>query len=80
MTTPNDGLTRRGILGTMGVVAGGIALVNHACGEDTPAAQVADTASKVRITGLKTHRVLTGREYGLGIEWHPYIQPLGVPR
>jgi galactonate dehydratase len=57
MTTPNDGVTRRGILGTMGVVAGGIALVNHACGEDTPAAQVADTASKVRITGLKTHRV-----------------------
>jgi len=26
MTTPNDGVTRRGILGTMGAVAGGIAL------------------------------------------------------
>jgi galactonate dehydratase len=55
---PDDGLTRRGILGTMGVVAGGIALVNHAVGEgDAPGAKVADTASTIRITGMKTHRV-----------------------
>jgi galactonate dehydratase len=58
MTTPNDGPTRRGLLGTMGAVAGGIALVNHAvAAEDNPAAQVGDTASTIRITGLKTHRV-----------------------
>jgi galactonate dehydratase len=42
----------------MGAVAGGIALVNHAAGEDgAPGAQVADSASTIRITGLKTHRV-----------------------
>ena len=58
MTTPNEGVTRRGVLGTMGAVAGGIALVNHAVeAADNPAAQVADSASKIRITGMKTHRV-----------------------
>jgi galactonate dehydratase len=58
MSTPNEGPTRRGVLGTMGAVAGGIAIVEHAvAAEKNPGAQVADTASSIKITGLKTHRV-----------------------
>jgi galactonate dehydratase len=42
----------------MGAVAGGMALVNQAvAAEENAAAQVADSASTIRITGLKTHRV-----------------------
>jgi hypothetical protein len=60
MTVPGkDGdVSRRGALGVLGAVAGGVALVQHAvAAEDNPAAQVADAAAKVRITGLRTHRV-----------------------
>src|SRR5437868_236668 len=58
MTTSNDGITRRGVLGTMGAVAGGMTLVSQAvAAEENAAAQVADTASSIRITALKTHRV-----------------------
>jgi galactonate dehydratase len=50
-------VTRRGALGALGA-AGGLALLNEAVAqENNPAAQVADAASAVRITGLKTHRV-----------------------
>ena len=52
-----DGITRRGALGALGA-SGGLLLLNHAVAqENNPAAQVADAASSVRITGLKTHRV-----------------------
>lgn len=60
MTIPGNDrdVTRRGALGVMGAVAGGVALVNHAVAADNnPAAQVADAAATVRITGLRTHRV-----------------------
>ena len=52
-----DGITRRGALGAVGVL-GGLTLLDHAVAqENNPAAQVGDTASTVRITGMKTHRV-----------------------
>ena len=52
-----DGFTRRDLLGVMGA-AGGMMLVQHAVAQEkNPAAQVADSASSIRITGLKTHRV-----------------------
>jgi galactonate dehydratase len=60
MTTPDKDpdVTRRDALGVLGAVAGGVALVQHAvAAQDNPAAQVADAAAKVRITGLRTHRV-----------------------
>jgi galactonate dehydratase len=60
MTTHDNGgeLSRRGALGTLGAAAGGFALVSHAlAAEDNAAAQVADPAAKIRITGLRTHRV-----------------------
>jgi galactonate dehydratase len=59
MTTPGDegDVSRRGALGVLGAVAGGVALVNHAAAENNPAAQVGDATTKVRITGLRTHRV-----------------------
>jgi len=54
----DEDLSRRGALGVLGAVAGGVALVSHAvAADDNPAAQVGDTTSKVRITGLRTHRV-----------------------
>jgi galactonate dehydratase len=58
-TTDNEeGLTRRGALGVLGAVAGGVALVNHTIAADNnPAAQVGDSTSTIRITGLRTHRV-----------------------
>ncbi|MBI3462083.1 MAG: hypothetical protein HY000_03350, partial [Planctomycetes bacterium] len=58
-TTKTDGpVTRRRVLGSLGASAGGLMLLNQAvAAENNPAAQVADTASKIRITGLKTHRV-----------------------
>src|SRR5579863_3162035 len=50
-------MTRRRLFGAMGA-AGGFALLQHAVAqENNPAAQVADSASNIRITGLKTHRV-----------------------
>ena len=60
MTTSNDvgELSRRGALGTLGAAAGGLALVTHAvAAADNPAAQVADSAASIRLTGLRTHRV-----------------------
>src|SRR5690349_20627985 len=56
---PNEqDLSRRGALGALGVVAGGVALLNHAVAADSnPAAQVGDATSTIRITGLRTHRV-----------------------
>ena len=56
-TTPAEVLTRRDVLGASGA-AGGLALLNHAiAAENNPAAQVADSASSIKITGMKTHRV-----------------------
>jgi galactonate dehydratase len=57
MNTPNEGMTRREALATAATVAGGVALVNAVAAADNPAAQVADSASKIRLTGMKTHRV-----------------------
>src|SRR5262245_28719642 len=56
MTDPSTSpsLTRRNLLGA----AGGLLLLSDAVAQErNPAAQVADTASSLRITGLKTHRV-----------------------
>ncbi len=51
-------LSRRNLLASMGTFAGGMAFLNHAVAQDNnPAGQVADSASSIRITGLKTHRV-----------------------
>jgi galactonate dehydratase len=53
----SDFAARRQLLGALGA-ASGLALLNHAIAqENNPAAQVADSASTIRITGLKTHRV-----------------------
>ena len=50
-------ITRRGMFGAMGA-AGGLALLQHAVADvKNPAGQVADSASSIRITELKTHRV-----------------------
>ena len=50
-------LSRRGVLGALGA-AGGMFLLDDAVGQErNPAAQVADGASSLKITGLKTHRV-----------------------
>jgi galactonate dehydratase len=60
MTVPADegDVTRRGALQALGAVAGGVALTNHTvAAENNPAVQVADPASSIRITGLRTHRV-----------------------
>jgi galactonate dehydratase len=59
MTAPHDtgSPSRRDAIGTL-AAAGAIALVNHAVvAENNPAAQVADSASTIRLSGLKTHRV-----------------------
>lgn len=49
--------SRRDVIGAA-TVASGLALLNHAvAAENNPAAQVADSASSIKITGLKTHRV-----------------------
>jgi galactonate dehydratase len=51
-------LSRRGALGTLGAAAGGLALVaNAVAAENNPAAQVADSAASIRITGLRPLRV-----------------------
>ncbi len=50
-------ITRRGLLGAVGA-AGGLALLQHGVAQEkNPAGQVADSASSLRITSLKTHRV-----------------------
>src|SRR5947208_16426620 len=50
-------LSRRALLGAAGVAAG-LTLLNEAVAADnSPAAQVADSASSIKITGLKTHLV-----------------------
>jgi galactonate dehydratase len=54
----NPDVSRREVLETAGVAAAGLLLVNHAVAADnSPAAQVADTASSIKITGMKTHLV-----------------------
>ena len=51
-------LSRRNLLASMGAVAGGAVLLNHVVGQEkNPANEVADSASSLKITGLKTHRV-----------------------
>ena len=55
---PTDRLSRRRVLTDMGVAAAGLAFMNQAVGsENNPAAQVADRASSIRITGMKTYWV-----------------------
>ena len=52
-----DLVSRRQLLNALGV-ASGLAVLNHAVAqENNPAAQVADSASSIRITAMKTHRV-----------------------
>src|SRR5262249_562884 len=56
-TLSTGSISRRGLLGAVGA-AGGFAFLQQAVAqENTPAGQVADTGSSLRITGLKTHRV-----------------------
>src|SRR5438552_1479946 len=55
---PSSDVNRRDLLASMGALAGGAVLLNHVVGqENNPANQVADSASSLRITGLKTYRV-----------------------
>jgi galactonate dehydratase len=56
--SPSSDLDRREVLAAAGAVAAGALLVGHAVAQDkNPAAGVGDSASSIRITGLKTHRV-----------------------
>src|SRR5262245_30726523 len=56
-TLSTGSISRRGLLGAVGAV-GGLAFLQQAVAqENNPAGQVADSASSLRITGLKTHRV-----------------------
>src|SRR5262249_11945277 len=51
-------VSRRDILASMGAIAGGAAFLNHAVAQEkNPANQVADSASSLRINGMKTYRV-----------------------
>ena len=53
----ND-LSRRALLGAAGAAAVGLTMLNEAVAADkSPAAQVADSASTIKITALKTHLV-----------------------
>ncbi len=53
----ND-LSRRALLGAAGAAAVGLSLLNQAVAADkSPAAQVADSASSIKIIGMKTHLV-----------------------
>ena len=55
---PSEVLSRRQFLLTTSAAVAGMSLVNAAVGEDkTPGAQVADSGSSIRITGLKTYWV-----------------------
>jgi galactonate dehydratase len=52
-----DGLNRRAVLGSCGAAAG-LWLMNQAIAQEkNPAAAVADSASSIRITAMRTHRV-----------------------
>jgi galactonate dehydratase len=54
----SHGPSRRELLGSLGAVAGGMLLLNDGVAQEkNPAAQVADSAAGLRITGLKTHLV-----------------------
>jgi galactonate dehydratase len=56
--TPADPPDRREALLTAGAVAAGMAFVNHAVADDkVPGARVADRASTIRITAMKTYWV-----------------------
>src|SRR5262245_5315096 len=58
MNEEKPDVTRREVLETAGAAAAGLLLVNHAVSaENSPAAQVADSASSIKITGLRTHLV-----------------------
>ena len=49
---------RRQMLGSVGAAAAGLALAQHAVAdENNPASQVSDSASSIRLNGLKTHRI-----------------------
>lgn len=51
-------IDRRDLFRTVGTAAAGLTLLNHAvAAQDTPGAQVADCASSIRITALKTYWV-----------------------
>jgi len=51
-------IDRRDLFRTVGTAAAGLTLLNHTvAGQDTPGAQVADRASSIRITALKTYWV-----------------------
>ncbi|MCH2211757.1 MAG: mandelate racemase/muconate lactonizing enzyme family protein [Fuerstiella sp.] len=51
-------LSRRDLLAGLGAAAAGVAVLEEAVGQDrNPAAQVADRASGVKITGMRTHLV-----------------------
>src|SRR6185503_16867287 len=53
----ND-VSRRKLFGAAGATAAGLTLLNHAVADEkNPAAQVADSASTIKITGLKAHLV-----------------------
>jgi galactonate dehydratase len=55
---PSKPFARRDLLAGFGAAAAGMAFVNRAVAEDkNPAAQVADRASSIRITGMKTYWV-----------------------
>ena len=51
-------VNRREVFASMGAFAGGAMLLDHVVAQEkNPAAGVADSASSIRISGLKTHRV-----------------------
>jgi galactonate dehydratase len=54
----SPGFSRRHLFSGMGAAAAGLALLNEAVGQESnPAAQIADRASSIRITGMKTYWV-----------------------
>ncbi|MDA0832628.1 MAG: mandelate racemase/muconate lactonizing enzyme family protein [Planctomycetota bacterium] len=51
-------LNRRDLLGTLGATVGGMMVLNHAVAqENNPAEHVADSASEIRLTEMRTHLV-----------------------
>src|SRR5262245_14336875 len=58
-------MTRRGLLGAAGAAGGLLFLQQAVANQDNPASQVADSASSLRISGLKTHRV----QHKVYVEW-----------
>src|SRR5437879_5449198 len=55
--SPASFVSRRNLLGAVGSVGGLMLVQNAVSDEQNPAAQVADSASTIRITGMRTHRV-----------------------